>query len=1036
MKKALLSTIFLTSLIFGIRAQSIVTGRVTSAEDSEPLVGVTVREKGTSNGAVTDVDGNYRITLTRSDAVLVIQYLGFSTREIPVGNRSTIDVTLESDVTSLDEVVITAYGIERQADAVGYATASLKSEEFAEAKQINVAQSLAGKVAGVNITAPATGPAGSTNILIRGMRSFNSDNRPLIVVDGVILSNDIFDPASKWGGRDTGDGLTSLNPDDIASIDILKGAAASALYGALGQGGVLLVTTKKGVSRKGIGVEVTSNFMIEEIAVFPEFQDQYGQGTQGSVPAMASDATTLDSWGERLDGRNVINFDGVERPYTAIDRKENLKKYYETGSTFTNTLALTGGNENANARFSISNLDHQGVVPETTYGRLSLNLLTTAKLGEKVTAEMKANYVREDALNRPNLSDNPSNPAKSLNLIPANIDIDLYRRNVRDESGNAVQVFNTPFTLNPYWGPQENINTDSRDRFIGYIKLGYQFTDWLKVQGRLSLDYFTQRLNNLEELGTAHNVSGEVWNDSRNSKTQSHDLLLLGSTDLSDDFSLSYTVGGTTFRRSVEFFRSNGRELVLRDKPNVNNALDRRPGEYRLTEERINGIFGNVNVGFRNFLFLDGAVRKEWHSTLTNPNDLDGSNNALTYGSVSGSFVFTDAFDLPDVISYGKLRASIGTAGGGTRPYRTSLSYELEGQSFNGFGNGSIRRDNLFPNPNIEPNLTISKELGANVSFLEDRLSFDVTLYQTNTTNQILEQQVSRTSGFQRILINAGELENKGIELRVDGSPIRNADFSWDVSFNFARNRAEVISVSDGLEETNPDGDNTSRLADVSVLHRIRESPAALYGRKFLRDDQGRVVHGADGIPLTENENSLLGNFNPDFIGGITNTFTYKNFSFSFLIDAKLGGQVSSLTKMFALRHGLDQETLVGRDSDDFTLVGEGVNEAGEVNTTPVNLFTYWMSVSGVGEKTVLDASYIKMREIRFNYRLPQSLIGDVFNSVTVGVVGRNLFFFRNDLDKLGIDPEGLYNNTNSVGLEYQSLPSTRSYGFNINVSF
>ncbi len=1032
MKKTLLAIACLVALVFTTRAQSTVTGQITG-ENDETLPGVTILEKGTSNGAVSDIDGNYRISVSSGDAILVISYLGYRSEEVAVGSRSVVNVNMTLDVETLDEVVVTAYGIERQADAVGYSTAAIEADEFAEAKQISLVQSLAGKVAGVNITAPPTGPGGSTNILIRGMRSFNGDNRPLIVIDGVPVSNQIFGPAGKWGGRDNGDGLTSLNPDDIERIDILKGAAAGTLYGTEAQNGVLLITTKKGTARKGVGIDFTSNFMADNIAIFPEYQDQYGQGINGAAPTSVEEARTLSSWGSRLDGSNVIQFDGVSRPYTALDRKDNLKNYYETGHTFTNTLALTGGNEVATARLSISHLDHSGVVPNTEFERLSLNLLSSINFSKKVVAEIKANYVREDALNRPNLSDNPSNPGKALGQLPANVDI-AAMRNVRDENGNAVQVFNTPFTLNPFWGPFENINSDVRDRYIGYFKLGYNITDWLTIQGRVSLDYSNQRLDNLEEIGTAHNVNGAVWNDSRTGRTESHDILLIGKNQFAEDFTVDYTLGINQFNQRTETFSASGNQLVLRDRPNISNARNRNPANYDFSEQRRNAILANANFGYKGFIYLDLAGRREWLSTLTNPLDLDGSDNSISFGSVSTSFVFTDAFALPSVISYGKLRASYGTAGGGTDPYRTSFNYGLEGAAFGGYSNGSIS-GSLFPNPNIKPNLTVSREIGLNMSFFDDRLGFDLTLYQTNTTRQIVEASVSTTSAWERILINSGEIENKGVELLLNAKPIATGDLTWDVTLNLARNTNEVISVSDELDQLQV-GDN-SRFADVSVRHIVGESPAALYGRRVLRDANGNIVHNDAGLPMSTDEQFILGNFNPDLIAGLTNTISYKDFSFSFLIDTKQGAQISSLTKFFALFRGLDPETLVGRENADFTIVGEGVNESGGTNEVAADLAAYYGNLAFIGEKTIVDASYIKLREVRFSYNLPRSIVGNTpFSSVTLGVVGRNLLFLQNDVGDLGIDPEGLYNNTNATGLEYLSIPSTRSFGFNVNLKF
>ena len=1028
----LVSFLCCVTLVEGYGQRLKVSGRVASSDDGSNLPGTTVFIKGSNEGTITDAEGRYSLTANAND-LLVFSFVGYLSKEVAVQGRAAIDVTLDADIEQLSEVVVTAFGIERESNKIGYATTTLGGDEVAEAKQINFMQSLAGKVAGVNITAPPTGPAGSTNIQIRGIRSLTDDNRPLIIVDGVPIDNQIFEPAGKWGGRDGGDGLTSINPDDIESVTVLKGASSITLYGTNAQNGAIVITTKRGQARKGIGVELNSNYVFEDIALFPDFQTEYGQGIDGVAPTSIEQARTLGSWGERFNGQNVIAFDGVERPYRSIERKKNLRNYYETGYTFTNTIAMTGGTENANGRLSIANVDNQGIVPNTTYDRISINAITNLKLGKKLSAEVKANYVREEALNRPNLSDNPSNPGKSLNTMPSNIDVDWLRQNVRDENGSPVQAFASPFTLNPFWGPFENINNDNRERLIGYATLRYNFTDWLTLQGRVSLDQYTQRIDNLEEIGTAHNVNGAVTNDIRQVKTENYDLFLLGTKSFNKRFSLDYTIGMTRFDTEQEFFRAQGNRLVILDNPNITNSRERNPAEYRFVGERKNAIFGTTTFGYQGFLFLEGALRKEWLSSLTNPVDLEGSNNSITFGSVSASLIFSDAFTLPSFINFGKFRVSYGTAGGGTRPYQAAITYNLEG---NNLGTASLANigTNVFPNPNIRPNFTVSREIGLAMDFLNNRLGFDFTFYQTNTTDQLLQAQLPRSSGYENALINAGEVENKGIELLISGVPINIGAFAWETSINFSRNRAEVLSLSDGDDFIQIDD---SRFAGIGVQHRVGSMPSMLVGNKVARDDQGNIIHDASGLPMPSSEIEELGNFAPDYIFGFTNTFSYKNFSLNILIDGKLGAEIASLTKTFALARGLDKATLVGRENPDFTIVGEGVNEEGEANVVPAQLNDYYTSLGLISETTILDASYIKLREVRLNYRLPGKWFKSLpVQSATFGVVGRNLFFFRNDLAALGIDPEGLYNNSNAAGLEFASLPSTRSFGFNLNVKF
>ncbi|MEM9260390.1 MAG: TonB-dependent receptor plug domain-containing protein, partial [Bacteroidota bacterium] len=479
MIRKLLLTLGTTVLMAGLAfAQTVrVEGSVTDKDDGSGLPGVTILEQGTTNGAISDLDGNYYLTVNQG-ATLRFSYLGYAPQEIVVGQATTINVSLVPESSILNEVVVTAFGMERDKKALGYAVTEIDGEELVTAKEVSVAAQLAGKVAGLDITRPTTGPAGSTNIVIRGLGSLTGDNRALVVVDGVPINNENLTAAGMWGGIDSGDGLSSINPDDIESVNVLKGAAAGALYGERGAQGVILITTKKGAAGDGIALEYTTNYTLDNAAIFPEFyQQEYGQGQNGLKPANQEEAAQNPAnWGARLDGSPMVYFDGVTRPYSA-KATDDLLNYYETGSTWINTLAMSGGNEKINARLSLSNLKNQGIVPNAGYDRYTINLVTSLQLSEKFTLELKANYIEEEATNRINLSDNPSNPGKAFSQLPNNISVDMLRRTRFDDGRAIAWSQNNPFTLNPFWGPFEHRQSDNKRRVIGYALARYQFND-------------------------------------------------------------------------------------------------------------------------------------------------------------------------------------------------------------------------------------------------------------------------------------------------------------------------------------------------------------------------------------------------------------------------------------------------------------------------------------------------------------------------------------------------------------------------------
>ncbi|MFT6514126.1 MAG: TonB-linked SusC/RagA family outer membrane protein, partial [Neolewinella sp.] len=542
-----------------------VSGTITDADGGTGLPGVTILEQGSTNGAVSDLDGNYYLTVNLG-ATLQFSFTGFEKQLIPLNSRTVINVVLAESSTILNEVVVTAFGMERQKKALGYAVTEIDGSDLVTAKEVSVAAQLAGKVPGLDITRPTTGPAGSTNIVIRGLGSLSGDNRALIVVDGVPINNSNVNSAGMWGGVDSGDGLSSINPDDIESVNVLKGAAAGALYGERGAQGVILITTKKGSAGDGISLEYTTNFTLDNAAIFPEFyQSEYGQGMNGMKPSTQEEAAQNSaSWGGRLDGSPMTYFDGVTRPYSA-KASDDLLNYYETGQTWINTIAMSGGSEKMNARLSLSNLTNQGIVPNSGYDRYTVNLLTSLKLSDKLTLEMKANFIQEEATNRVNLSDSPSNPGKAFSQLPNNISVDMLQ-NRRFEDGRAIAwSASNPFTLNPYWGPLENQQRDDKKRIIAYALARYEFNDWINLQARYAIDYTNFDYFNATAPGTEHQIFGSLGQTNYETNDNTRDVILNLSPQLNDDIGLNINLGGVQNPRSQYTYSAGGSVFIVND---------------------------------------------------------------------------------------------------------------------------------------------------------------------------------------------------------------------------------------------------------------------------------------------------------------------------------------------------------------------------------------------------------------------------------------------------------------------------------------
>jgi TonB-linked SusC/RagA family outer membrane protein len=1067
MKKLLLFLLAFTAIGSWCYAQQQeVSGKVTSAEDGVGLPGVNVVIVGTTQGTVTDYDGNYRISVP-ANSTLKFSFIGYTAQEIPVGTKSVIDVVLAAESTQLSEVVVTALGVERETKSLNYSVTNVNAEEMQKARENNLSSQLEGRVAGVNVSAGATGPSGSTRVIIRGNKSLQGDNQPLYVIDGIPMNNRNFGQAGLWGGQDQGDGMTSIDPEDIQSITVLKGANAAALYGARAANGVINIITKKGRARKGLGIEYNSNLVFETINDMTERQDKYGGGwidangvVQRATNAQEAYSSDWGGWGPALDGTPSIQFDGVMRPYSLVGMHQNIKDYFETGTSFTNSVALTGGSETQNFRASLSRMQSSYTIPKSGFNRTNIALSTNSKFGKKITLVAKVLYSSEYTKNRPYVSDSPGNGVQQMWNMPNEYSV-LNSKGNPDKLGSIpldtdptllalwgkvpgeeYQEHSNNWGQNPYWTAYQMINSDHRDRIITSGQLRYDITDFLYIQGTAGLDWYTRRSTGLVPEGTGYQRGG-----SRNEREQRvwevNYEWMLGFDKTFGKISVNAFVGGNKMKNEWESLQLNGNNFNVQFFPAINNTQTHTWG-YGYSSSGINSLFGSVELGFNNYVFLTATAREDWFSVL-NP-----ENNHILYPSIGGSFVFSDAMQsLPSWLSFGKVRASwaqVGSVQVGS--YQTSVNYSLNGNphlghtmaSFSGAGGqlGTLR------NPDLKPPTSTELEFGIDVRFLQDRLGLDFTFYHQKTTDDILQATISPASGFGYTYVNVGELQNTGIEILLNGTPVKGA-FTWDITLNMAHNSNKVISLIEGATELVLE---EPRSRNVFIKHIEGQPFGMITGRKQQVDPNGNLIYDSEGRPIVTPDYQLLGNGVPDWTGGIENSFTFKNFNLSALIDFKFGGDIFSGTNQRLTSAGLTEESLKGRSGEAPLhvkgVVNTGTDEAPvytpiDRDLTPLEARNYWSRLNsetaGDPSHFLYDASFFKLRQLTFGYNFPRELLGKTpFQNLSLSFVARNLSVLMKHTPN--IDPEPYYTNSNSQGLDYFGLLPTRTWGFNLRASF
>jgi TonB-linked SusC/RagA family outer membrane protein len=1051
-------TTFLVFLVFaGLQvafAQRTVTGVVTRSEDSSPLPGVTVLLKGTTVGTLTDLDGKYSLAVPNDQSVLQFSFIGYSAQEITVGSNSTLNVTMGESAQMMSEVVVTALGIKRESKALGYSVTNVNTEEMLNSKSINVMESLTGKVSGLTISTPAAGAGSSSQIRLRGQVAFaGANNSPLLVINGLPIDQGA-QGADGSNMRDLGDNMNAINPDDIESMTVLKGATAAAIYGSRAANGAIIITTKSGSKDKGIGLEYSSSLSTQTPLNYWDLQQVYGQGRMGQKPTSAADAagTGHFGWGAKMDGSLVPIFDGTMQPYSP--HPNNLFDYYRTGVTLTNTAAFSGGNAKGGFRASFSNTDANGIDPFNEYKKNVANLGVNYDITDKVKFTLNFNYTNENYINPPELGQQGPGAVNFFTRLSTSIPFDALKNHATNPATGTESVTSgfQGTVLNPFYAYQDagQRYEQTRDRYLGTATLRYDITDWLYAQGRFNYDYSLNYTENKTPggIGTSNPINqadgsykgrynvGENWGTDINAD------FLIGANKKFGKLSVDGSLGGNTFRVKNHSFSENVTNFVVRDFFSIANGTNQTMN-YDFDQTRVNSLYGMAELGYNSTFYLNFTGRNDWFSVL-NP-----ANNSKFYPSVSGSFVFSEMLKDQKWLTYGKLRGSwaqVGSANG-VGVYEGLLTYGIANNQFNGQTTASITGSSA-PNPMLQPFTVTEKELGLEMRLFDNKVHFDVAYFDKVTTDQVLSVQLSSASGYNTSKQNLGSLKNSGIEFMVDYTPIQTKNFTWTTSFNNSWLKTEVLSVG-----VNPDGTPIKDLLVINYngtgneflgeLHYTVGMPMnQLYTRTYLRNDQGQIVVRNNGRLQATTDFLPVGSSLPKFTGGWNNNIKYKNLAVGVFFDYRFGGTVLSSTMLNMTRQGFSQLSLEGRRDGEEGLVFPGVYADGTPNTSVVtDLQSFYGDYRNlqIGDPFTFKSDFVKLRSITVSYDLTKTLskvgfLGFVKGLALSGSV-RNVALLYKDIPNL--DPEAMQSSGDfRAGYENAALPTTRNFMFTLNAKF
>jgi TonB-linked SusC/RagA family outer membrane protein len=1058
MKRVITSVIVGVLLLFSsiVQAQLPFNGKVIGKKDKLPLAGVSVTVKSTGITTTTNNVGLFQIKAKEND-LLLISFIGYEKVALPIASTATfIQVELNNEAELLNEVVVTALGFTRKKKSLGYAVQELKSKDFSEARESNILSALEGKIAGVRIT-NSQGDMGSSRIIIRGETSIAGNNQPLFILNGVPVDNSQL---GAGGSRDYANAISDLNPDDIESISVLKGPNAAALYGSRAAAGVVLIQTKSGKSKKGLGITLTSGASLEDLLVLPDYQNAYGQGSDGKFSYVDGKGGGVndgvdESWGPKLDGRLINQFFSNGTPAPFVAHENNVKDFFRKGYIVSNGVSVADANAQFDYRLSYNNFKQEGVIPNSSQGKNSLSLNSTVKLSPKLSIIADANYFQNDAANLPGAGGRRATSTMlQFTWFGRQVDINQLK-NYTDVNGNTFN-WNNSYYSNPYFIAYENTVQQRRNRFIGKTGFNYKIDDALTVNFFTATDYYNDRRKSKVAFGTNGTPFGSYQEDGYTVNESNTELNLHYKRNIYKQFSLDVIAGGNNRARFYEENIQLAPRLAVAKLYALSNSRDPLVSSNYFTKLQVYSVFSSAQVGYKDVAFLNGTVRNDWSSTLPT------QNRSYFYPSVSGSLILSEAFDIKnEVLSYAKIRGGWSKVGKDADPYQLRNTYIFNAP----FGTSpQLSASGIDLNANLKPETTTSEEAGAEFALFNNKLRFDVSVYNTNSYNQILSVDVSPATGYSKKLLNAGKINNKGLEIQLGATPIKKK-IVWDINVNYARNKSKVLQLDDAGNLQNY---VLGAISSAQILASVGQPYGTIFGNAYLRNANGDILVSATGAPRIDPTKKVLGKYTPDWIGGITNSFSYKGFNLSFLIDGNFGGSVYNGTFATGTYTGVLATTLPGRGAEngglkyyypsnlkangtvslvsgatapngelvyDDGILFPGVTDDGKVNVKLLPAQQYYKSFRTIDEANVFDATFVKLREVKFGYNITSAWLKKAnLSGAKISLVGRNLLFLYNKVPH--IDPETAQSVGNAQGLESLSLPTSRSYGVNISLQF
>ncbi|MBN1186426.1 MAG: SusC/RagA family TonB-linked outer membrane protein, partial [Bacteroidales bacterium] len=994
-----------------------ITGKITGSDDGLPIPGAAIMVKGTSIGTVTNADGVYSLQIPDNATTLWVSYMGMKTQEVEIQGRSTINVALQSDTKQVDEVVVTAMGISREKKSLGYSVQDIKGEQLTRSGESNVINTLTSKVAGVQVISSGGTPGASSKILIRGNSSFTGNNQPLIVVDGIPIDNSTNNTVAgdypynaNLQGVNNSNRALDLNPDDIESVTVLKGPSAAALYGARAANGAIVYTTKRGKSgAMSIVYGINSEFNV--VSKLPDEQRIYAQGAiVEGVPTYQLGATA-NSWGPKISS------------LAGVQAYNNTDDFFDTGVGVTHNLSITGGDEKNTFRVSFSRLNQEGIVPETEFTRTSARINADSKITSKLKASASASYTNSGGVKSQNGS-NLSGMMLSLFRTPASWNLADYQY----EDGSSKNYFSA--YDNPYWSAKNNPFTDNVDRFLGNIVFKYDILPWLNASYKLGADIYTDRRKQIFAIGSQNvdDLLGQIEEHTIRYQQYYQDVVLSADHTWFEKLNTSLTAGGNISHEFTDALYGRGRQLNIPNFYNLKNATNLYADQTQTTI-RNSALFFDAGFGWDNFAFINVTGRNEWSSTFGQ------SKNNFFYPSVSLSFVFSEFID-NRVLSFGKFRAARAVGGNSPSAYSSKTYYIspffadgfTDGNSFPFLNQAGFTYSNTLGNPDLKPEKTVETELGVDLKFFDNRLGFEFTWYNKETEDILVARPIAGSSGFQGIVANSGSMRNRGVELVFNATPLKFNDFVWNIEGNFSKNVNEVLKLAEGVSEIDIESAFTSIASEAIV----GDAYGALYATRWERNDKGQLVIGANGLPNVLDTRGNIGNPFPDWTAGLRNSFSYKGFTVSALLDFREGGMIWNGTIARMNRLGRTAES-VNREQ---TYVIPGVKENGAVNDIPISALNYFSHYKGDGafsatENAVFDGSWIRLRELSLGYRYNFKKSDFWFKFVELSLIGRNLWL---NTDYPGVDPETSLTGagSNLTGFDYFNNPGTKSFSIGL----